>query len=312
MFTTNYEQPRDINLDQTQEEKLEIVRPDIFLGDKTSEEIYFSDNGFDVTFNSINGIRKNIDCGYINFKLIPADIAKCTTNYYSPERLGHIWEVKNSKLIKNIFKVSKEEWKYSDLNELLDWAGRDIKHYVLPLADTLIEIITWDINDIEINEIKDPKKLLPKNLLYSPKAPIDIKWKDYVVRSSNGFHKLLSDFQFNSTPLETLTYNSSGLEIYLDDPQERRHKITFKNCLKIDITTADGHSPFIPQKYIDRNTVGYFLDQIPKSEMIENLKGQISSPAILKQLDHSKHFILHLRDNTIQVIAEDISVEQAE
>ena len=37
MFTTNYEQPRDINLDQTQEEKLEIVRPDIFLGDKTSE-----------------------------------------------------------------------------------------------------------------------------------------------------------------------------------------------------------------------------------------------------------------------------------
>ena len=59
-----------------------------------------------------------------------------------------------------------------------------------------------------------------------------------------------------------------------------------------------------------RNTIGYFLDQISKSEMIENLKRKISNPAILKQLDHSKHFILHLRDNTIQVIAEDISVER--
>lgn len=310
MFTINHQPSYEINLNQTQEEKLEIVRPDLNFRDITSEEIHFSNNGFSITFNGANGANKTLHFGYLNFKITPFNVAKDNTNYYSPERLGHIWEVKNSKLIKNIFLVSQNEEEYSDLNELLNSAGRGIKHYVLPLADTLIEIITWDINDIEINEVKKTERLLPKNLLYSPKAPIDIKWKDYVVRSSNGFHKLLSDFQFNSTPLETLTYNSSGLEIYLDDPQDRRHKITFKNCLKIDITTEDCHSPFIPEKYFSRNTIGYFLDQIPNSEMIENLKRKTSNPAIIKQLNHSKHFFLPLRDNIIQVIAEDVSVER--
>lgn len=45
MFTTVYQQPKDINWVQSQEEKLEIVRPDLNFGSMTSEEVFFMKMG---------------------------------------------------------------------------------------------------------------------------------------------------------------------------------------------------------------------------------------------------------------------------
>lgn len=300
MFTTVYQQPKDMNWGQSQEERLEIVRPDLNFGSMTADEVLVSSALLNINLNDTKNLCHKLKCCYSKFRVVPECVAKQNSNYYSPEKLGYIWEVKNSKLIKKIkLKEIEEEWVIPNIE--------NVKHFILPLKDKLIEIVTSDLGSIRKTD-----KTQIKDLSYrkSEKAK-KLSWIDYEVPFSNGFHKLLSNFEFNSTPLEQLTYNKSGLEICLDDRQGQRHRITFDKCLNIDVTEYELASLIIPSEYCGRNAVGYFLDQIRNSKLIEKLKKQTNGPKMLEQLNHAKHFILTLRDSIIQVVAEDISIERA-
>ena len=299
MFTTVCQQANDINWGKNQEEKLEIVRPDLNFGSMAADEILISSALLNMNLNDMKNLRYNLKCCYSKFRIVPACISKQNSNYYSPEKLGYIWEVKNSELIKKIkSKEIEEEWAIPSIE--------NAKHFVLPLKDKLIEIVTNDLGSIRKT---DETKI--KDLSYHKSEKTKkLSWVDYEVPFSNGFHKLLSNFEFNSTPFEQLTYNKSGLEICLDDRQGQRYRIIFDKCLNVDVTEYELASLIIPSEYCGRNKAGYFLDQIPNSKLIEKLKNRTNDPKILEQLNHAKHFILTLRDSIIQVIAEDISLEQ--
>ena len=90
MFTTVYQQPKDINWVQSQEEKLEIVRPDLNFGSMTSEEVFFYENGFNIDCTDTKGIGHSILFSNIKFKITPSSIAKRNSDYYNYKTIGHI------------------------------------------------------------------------------------------------------------------------------------------------------------------------------------------------------------------------------
>ena len=102
MFTTVYQQPKDMNWGQSQEERLEIVRPDLNFGSMTADEVLVSSALLNINLNDTKNLCHKLKCCYSKFRVVPECVAKQNSNYYSPEKLGYIWEVKNSKLIKKI------------------------------------------------------------------------------------------------------------------------------------------------------------------------------------------------------------------
>lgn len=320
MFTANYPQQYEINLDQNQEEKLQIFRPDLNFGSTSSEEVFFYENEFNIDCTDTKGIGHSILFSNIKFRIIPSSIAKKNSNYYNSKTIGHIWEVKNSKLIKNMMQIAAQcERPDGDMHRLMEGFNKigekhpAAKHYILPLKDHLIEIIA---SDIDLKEIKRPPF---EELSYKPKDKNEIDWKDhhnwprdkfksFSPYSEEGLKSKVSDFKFNSSPIENLAYNKSGLEIYIDDKNEQRYKFSFNKCLKVDIMDTDVAYLMTNEYY---QAAGYTLIQIKNSKIIEDLKKQITDPDLLKQLERSKHFVLPLRDNLIEIVAEDISIEKA-
>lgn len=187
------------------------------------------------------------------------------------------------------------------------------KHYILSLKDHLIEIIA---SDIDFKEIKRPPF---EDLSYKPKDKKQIDWKDhsnwprddfknFSPYKTEGLKSKVSNFKFNSAPVENFAYNKSGLEIFIDDKNEQRYKFSFNKCLKVDIMDTDVACLMANEYY---QAAGYTLIQIKNSKLIEDLKKKATDPDLFKQRERSKHFVLPLRDNLIEIIAEDISIEKA-
>lgn len=320
MFTTVCHQSQDVNLEQNQKEELEIVRPDLTFGSSASEEVFFYDNGFDIACTDTKGMGYSIYFSNIKFKITPADFAKNNTYYYNSKTIGHIWEVKNSNLIKKMTQIAEKcERPGGDMHRLMEGFNKmgekhlAAKHYILPLKDSLIEIIASDMDFTQIERYPF------ENLSYNPKNKKEIKWKEYYSwphdtfksfspYASKGLKSRVSDFKFHSSPLENFAYNKSGLEIYIDDINEKRHKMSFSKCLKIDIMDADV-ACFMANEYY--HVAGYTLIEIKDSKLIEDLKKQTTDINLIKQLERSKHFVLPLRDNLIEIVAEDIALEKA-
>lgn len=320
MFTTVYQQPKDMNWGQSQEERLEIVRPDLNFGSMTSEEVFFYENGFNIDCTDTKGIGHSILFSNIKFKITPSSIAKRNSDYYNYKTIGHIWEVKNSKLIKNMMQIAEKcENPGDDMHRLMEGFNKmgekhpAAKHYILPLKDHLIEIIA---SDIDFKEIKRPPF---EDLSYKPKDKKQIDWKDhsnwprddfknFSPYKTEGLKSKVSNFKFNSAPIENFAYNKSGLEIFIDDKNEQRYKFSFNKCLKVDIMDTDVACLMANEYY---QAAGYTLIQIKNSKLIEDLKKKATDPDLFKQLECSKHFVLPLRDNLIEIIAEDISIERA-
>ena len=87
MFTIAYQQPNDINLGKSQEEKLEIVRPDLNFGSMTADEILISSALLNMNLNDTKNLRYKLKCCYSKVRIVTACIAKQNSNYYSPEKL---------------------------------------------------------------------------------------------------------------------------------------------------------------------------------------------------------------------------------
>ncbi|MBQ2672256.1 MAG: hypothetical protein IJG00_05580 [Clostridia bacterium] len=310
MFTINHQPSYEINLNQIQEGKLEIVNTNFEIGHEFSEEIVFRDRCFNIFFFDKNGNHKKLECYPTKVKTIPAKYIKDYAIYYRPDKMGHIWEVKNSKFIHDMKqRLDDDEAMVDNLN--------NSKHYILPFKDNLIEIVAVNTKIKTLDTSKTLSDLLLYRSIKSPREQKIINWslfkgsevifEDHHIQDA--IEVKISDFKTCTTPLEEFIFNSNDLIIYLDDKDEIRHKITFKNCKKIEFTNVDCARCLT--NYYGSETYRHILED-EKSAIIQKLKEYVKKPSELEKLQHVKHFALPLQDNLIEIIAEDISIEQAE
>lgn len=304
MFTTIYQQPKDIHLDQT--ERVKIIKPDFEIGYDIPENIFFYDHGFDIFVHDKNGESNVLLFNLIDFKTTPAKYAKKHTDYYTPEKIGHILEIENSKLISDMKQKVNDDQMVDVLNKA--------KHYVLPLKENLIEIVALDIN---VEKGEDPKLFSKYSLDTHSHGIKKINWslfkgpevvfKDHHIRDAIEVNT--SDFETCTTPLEEFKFSGDNLIMYLDDKNYVRHKITFRNCKKIGLTTVDCAN-HLTNYYYGFETYRHILND-EKSDVIKQLKKYATDSSEFEKLQNVKHFALPLQDNLIEIIAEDISVEKA-
>ena len=95
--------------------------------------------------------------------------------------------------------------------------------------------------------------------------------------------------------------------LYLYDKDGIRHKVTFRNCKKIEFTNVDCDRCLT--NYYGFETYRHILED-EKSAIIQKLKEYVKSPSELEKLQHIKHFVLPLQDNLIELVVEDISIEE--
>lgn len=303
MFTTNYHQQYEINLNQNQEEKLEIVKPNLEIGYDIPEEIVFKD-GFYIFFSDKNGIQNKLVSGLIKLKTTPANYAKEHTDYYSPEKVGHIWEVKNSKLIKDMIQKVRD---YQMVDVL-----KKSKHYVLPLKDSLIEIVSLGIRVCPTGDFQSPADLMRGKIRAINEQ--ELNWRQFNGPKETYNNRLIRDaidiktsnFETCTTPLEEFIFNRDGITMYLDDKDEIRHKLVFRNCKKIELTTIDCAN-YLTNYYYGWDTYCHILKD-DHSGIIRWLKDHTKDAFELEALKYASHFALPLQDNLIEIIAEDVSL----
>ena len=152
MISVSYQHDKDLSKTMLEmEEKLEEV-PNANLGAMLKEEVFFSDNIFDIIFNDSNGINYDFSCNNIKLRITPSCLAINNTDYYNAKTMGRIWEVKNSKLIAEMNRALENShvpgYQMHDLMNGSDKSGQHnpgVKHYILPLEDHLIEIIASNV-----------------------------------------------------------------------------------------------------------------------------------------------------------------------
>lgn len=285
------------------------------FGAMLAEEVFFKYNMLNIVFSDLKGVGHSFYCDNIKIRITPACFAVYNTDYYNPGTIGRIWEVKNSRVIAELNKAVEEYTEpgdqMRDLMQGLDKGGErhpGVKHYILPLQNYLIEIIAAE------GDLKEVERTPFEDLSYRPKEKREIRWKERNFVPRSGWRYLTeavkakaSDFKLHSTPLENFAYNRSGLEIYVDDRSEQRYKISFDKCLKVDIMDTDVAS--VMTNYYQ--VAGYTLIEVENSKLIDELKSQTTEPSMLAQLERSKHYVLPMRDNLVEVVAEDIAIEKA-
>lgn len=307
MFTISYQQPSYI---QDEKQKIEIVNTGFEIGYEVPEEIVFKDRCFNIFFFDKEGNRKKLECCPTKVKTIPAKYIKDYAVYYRPDKVGHIWEIKNSKFIHDMKqRLDDDEAMVDNLN--------NSKHYILPFKDNLIEIVAVNTKI----ETLDTSKALGDSSLYrsikSPREQKIINWSLFkgpeVVFEGHHIQDAIevktSDFETCTTPLEEFKFSGDDLVIYLDDKNYVRHKITFRNCKKIEFTNVDC-ARCLTNYYYGFETYRHILED-EKSAIIQMLKKYTENPLELEKLKYTKHFALPLQDNLIEIVAEDISVEKA-
>jgi len=120
---------------------------------------------------------------------------------------------------------------------------------------------------------------------------------------------LMQDFEMHTTPLEKISINSNYIEILLDDVAGNRYKISAKpyqaiKIVAIDcVSSVDYHNDYC---FRDGRYHRHIL-QIENSDFLNTLRETASEHDFLEK---SRHFVLPLQDNIIELIAYELNVER--
>ena len=121
---------------------------------------------------------------------------------------------------------------------------------------------------------------------------------------------IIKDFEIHTTPLEKMSVSANSIEIFLDDIKENRIKITAKPYQAIKITTIDCVSSLDYKNdycYRDGRFHRHILE-IEDSSLVNELKEKTSDSSFLEK---SRHFVLPLQENIVELVAYDIKLEEA-
>jgi len=119
------------------------------------------------------------------------------------------------------------------------------------------------------------------------------------------------DFEIHTTPLEKISMNANSVEIFLDDVKEIRYKISARPYQAVKIITIDCTSSvdyYNDYCYRDGRFRRHILE-IESSSFINDLKEKTSDSVFLEK---SRHFVLPLQENIVELVAYDITVEKAD
>lgn len=291
MFTStyNYRQQDATILNEQQKDIVEIASDFNGVISKKLESIVFSRGKFHLVASSENDNSYNrlSSIGYLKFKVVPKQYAKDYSCYYTPDKIGRILEIKNSKFINDIKSKVKDKITIGYLE--------NAKHFIIPLQNTLIELVATNIN---VETTKSPISKPPlrheiKNMTFD--KDVEILWHSMD-------HLKKSRFETCTTPLEEFVYDSNNniAKLYIDDDtfeNEQRHELTFNKLKKIEFITTD------LGRYLTNYYSPKFLGHI--------LKKENSKDTELKELENTSDFILPLQDNFIKVLAEDIYLKKS-
>ena len=199
MFTStyNYRQQDATILNEQQKDIVEIASDFNGVISKKLESIVFSRDEFYLFASSENDSSYNrlSSIGYLKFKVVPKQHAKDYSCYYTPEKIGHILEIKNSKFINDIKSKVKDKITIGYLE--------NAKHFIIPLQNTLIELVATNIN-VETTESpisKPPLRHEIKNMTFD--KDVEILWHSMD-------HLKKSRFETCTTPLEEFVYDSNN------------------------------------------------------------------------------------------------------
>ena len=131
------------------------------------------------------------------------------------------------------------------------------------------------------------------------------------IESEEKIEIFMPELEFETTPLEEIHYDGDNLVMYIDDEYEIRHKITFKNCVTLRLLAYDC-AKTVTDYYKKKPKPGFFIMQIKNSNLIKSLKANVTNVYESEKLVNAKHFVFPLLSDLIEVVAEDISIEQAE
>ena len=119
---------------------------------------------------------------------------------------------------------------------------------------------------------------------------------------------VMKDFEIHTTPLEEIVINSYSITVFLDDVFEKRFKITFCPFQLFKVLTIDCASAF--DYYNDYSLRGgryhRHILEMKDSPLIKELK---ENAPYCTFLEKSRHFVLPLQENIVEVVAYDFTIE---
>lgn len=111
------------------------------------------------------------------------------------------------------------------------------------------------------------------------------------------------EVEFNITPLEDISINTTSINIYFDDINEKRWKLTFCPFQAVKIVTVDCANP---KMFLLNGTWQRFIIEMLDSNWIRELKSTLSqNDEGADFMEKAHHFILPFQDNIIEVVAWD-------
>ena len=109
----------------------------------------------------------------------------------------------------------------------------------------------------------------------------------------------------HSVPLARVICDGPRIIVEADDLDEKPFKLIFSPHQAVKLTTVD--CLCLPKGL---SIIGFNIMEVENSSWIEELKGNLSEiDANANFMDKARHFLLHLGDNILEVIAWDIVVE---
>ncbi|MBQ7380236.1 MAG: hypothetical protein IJW70_11235 [Clostridia bacterium] len=118
------------------------------------------------------------------------------------------------------------------------------------------------------------------------------------------------DLMIHEVPLEKICISEGSIKIVIDDITEKRKNIIFKPYQAVKITTFDcADLSFVdscPDMYASGTYKRYLLEET-ESSWIRILKESLADTDD-DFLSKSRHFILHLGDNLVEIVAWNVNI----
>ena len=120
------------------------------------------------------------------------------------------------------------------------------------------------------------------------------------------------DLVIHEVPIEKICVSEGSIKIVVDDITEKRKNIIFKPYQAVKITTVDcADLSFVdscPDMFASGTYKRYLLEKT-ESSWIPKLKESLADPND-DFLNKSRHFILHLGDNLVEIVAWDVNISE--
>lgn len=117
-----------------------------------------------------------------------------------------------------------------------------------------------------------------------------------------------SEWVMHETPLETIQMSGGTIQILADDIHEKRIRLVFQPYQAVKITTVDCADRSVlescPEVFGSGVYQRYLLEET-ESRWIPALRESLADPED-DFLDRSRHFVLHLGDNLVEIAAWDV------